>query len=302
MTKEDRKIAYINKKIQKLSQSYIVVVMPQGLGDILYFCLFLEDYRREHIGNKIAFIVTKKHFMDLAILYKHLIDKIIYIDSSLLNKVDNSRFIYYYPQIYNENNPQEHLMHAVKQAIGVNINAIPYYPTIYVSQHEKWTIRKTISKPGKAILISPEAVSCNVDITETEWIDLADTLKEKGMEVYFNTNKKNMYGSYPKVFFSLRKTLIFSHYAGYFIGFRSGLCDVVAAFSDCKQIVIYPNNKKIGEFPSIKNFDINPNKKYMDYCSLKTAFPDRAITEFIYENGQLLNMIGREFRDGEDIS
>lgn len=302
MRKEDRKITYINKKIQRLSQSYVVVVMPQGLGDILYFCLYLKHYKREHSTNKIAFIVTKKHFRDLANFYKNLFDKIIYIDAPLLNKVDNSRLVYYYPQIYNENNPQEHLMYAVKQGIGVDINSTPYYPTIYVSRHEKRIIGKIISKPGRTILISPEAVSCSVDISEKEWIDLADTLREKGMEVYFNTNKQEMYGNYPKIFFSLRKTLIFTHYAGYFIGFRSGLCDVVAAFSDCKQIIIYPNNKKIGEFPSIKNFDINPNEKYMDYCSLKKAFPDRTITEFIYKKGQLLNRIEREFRNGEDLS
>ena len=301
MKKEEREINCINKKIRRLGQTHIFVVMPQGLGDILYLCLYIKQYRHLHDGKKVALIVTKKHFLDLAMLYKEFFETILYININLLGKVDNSKFVYYEPFVYNADNPQDYLDNAIKQGIGIDIHAVPYYPTIYVSQYEKKRIEKLIPKSGKTILISPEAVSCSVDINENEWIYLADVLEKKDMQVYFNCPNNTLYGKYPKLFLPLRETLLFTHYAGYFIGLRSGLCDVIAAFSDCKQIVIYPNNKQYGEFPSIKNYNRNPNIRYMEYCSLKRIFPDRRITEFIYEK-RLFDLIEREFKSGEDIS
>mgnify|MGYP002509928937 CR=1 FL=1 len=301
MAKKEWEAKQINKKIHALEQSHILILIPQGLGDILYFCSYIKEYRRLHAGKKIALIVTKMHFLNLIMLYKEFFDAVLYIDINLFNKVDDSKFIYYEPWIYNPDNPQEHLITAVKQGMGINMNVIPYYPTIYISKYEKIRIRKLIPKPGKTILISPEAVSCSVDITESEWIYLADILEKKGFCVYFNCENRAMYEKYPKLFLPLQETLVFTHYAGYFIGIRSGLCDVVAAFSDCKQIIIYPHNKKKGAFPSIKNYDRNPNLQYMEYCSLKKAFPDRIITEFICKRS-LFDLIEREFESGKDIS
>ncbi len=299
--KNEWEVNQINRRIRELDPSYRLVFIPQGLGDILYFCSYLKEYRQLYAGKKLALIVTKKHFCDLIMLYKKYWEKLFYIDVNLFGKIDNSRFIYYEPWIYNPDKPEDHLIHAVKQGMGVNRSATPYYPTIYISQYEKRRMEKLIKKSGKAVLISPEAVSCSVNITQDEWIYLADVLEKNGLQVYFNCGNNVKYGKYPNLFLSLRETLIFTHYAGHFIGIRSGLCDVVAAFSDCKQIFIYPNNKGEGEFPSIKNYDKNPNLQYMDYCSLKRAFPDRIITEFICEKN-LFNLIEREFKSGEDIS
>jgi hypothetical protein len=301
MAKKELEVKQINKRIQALGQSHIFILIPQGLGDILYFCSYIKEYRRLHTGKKVALIITKKHFLDLIMLYKEFFETVLYIDISLFNKVDDSKFIYYESWIYNPDNPQEHLITAVKQGMGINVNTMPYYPTIYISRYEKLRIKKLIPKPGKTILISPEAVSCSVDIAESEWVYLADILERKGFQVYFNSGNRKMYGKYPKLFLPLRDTLIFTHYAGYFIGTRSGLCDVIAAFSNCKQIIIYPRNKKRGEFPSIKNYDRNPNTQYMEYCSLKKAFPDRIITEVICKKG-VFDLIEREFGSGKDIS
>lgn len=301
MQDEELRIARFNRKIKKIDSSYIIVTMPQGLGDILFFCIFSKEYRRLHPQNKLALLVTKRHFLNLAELYRDCFDKILYVDADIFSKIDSSRLTFYYHLIYDEKNPQVHLADAVRNAIGVGNNVNPYYPVIYVSAKEKRRIQKLGVQRGRTVLISPEAVSCSIDASEEDWLNIADMLEKKGFRVFFNCGNNLMYGTYPKVFLSLRETLIFTHYAGYFIGFRSGLCDVISAFSDCRQIIVYPNNKRQGEFPAVKDFDINPNVKYMEYCSLKRAFPDRIITEFIYEKGRMAAAIEREFGNGENI-
>ena len=302
LSKRRIKILKANIRNVFISSSYGIIVMPQGLGDILFFCMFAEEYKKIHNVKKLALVVTKKHFLDLAKLYKTSFEKIIYIDASIFNDVNANRFTFFYPKIYDDNNPQEHLIDAVKNAMGVPRNTNAYYPMIYIKKTEKKKIESMGVHIGKSILIAPDAVSCSIDMVEQEWIGIADMLTNMGYTVFFNSKNQDLYGSYKKVFLSVRETIIFTHYAGAFLGFRSGLCDVIAAFSDCKQFIIYPNNKKKDEFKSIVNYNLNPNERYMQYCSLKYAFPDRNISEYIYKKETLIRRIKEEFKNGKNFS
>lgn len=295
------KIVIANIKNLHYSSSYDVVVMPQGLGDILFFCMYAQEYKRIHNCNRLALVVTKKHFKDLAKIYKACFEKIIYIDEQIFSSVNMNKFTFLYSKIYDDNSPKERLVDAIKDAMNVPQTANAYYPMIYIRKSEKRRIDKIGVPFGKGILIAPDAVSCSIDMTQQDWINIADMLSSMGYTVFFNSKNPNLYGKYKKIFLSVRETIIFTHYAGAFIGFRSGLCDVIAAFSDCNQFIIYPNNRMKGEFKSITNYDSNPNEKYMHYCSLQYTFPDRNIFEYIYKKENLMQKIKEVFKNGKNF-
>ncbi len=48
-----------------------ILYPPQGLGDILFVCALIREYKRSNPNKKIAILVTKKHFYDFAKLYQN---------------------------------------------------------------------------------------------------------------------------------------------------------------------------------------------------------------------------------------
>ena len=193
MQTEELEITKVNQKINSLDDSYIIVVMPQGLGDILFFCIYAKEYRKMHSGRKLALVVSKLHFLDLANLYSQCFETILYVPAAIFDKVDNTRFTYFFPMIYDEKNPQTHLAVAVRRAMGIENCNTPYYPIIYVTKKVKKMIEKYHFPRGKTVLVAPEAVSCTIDMTEEDWVKIADRLADKGLTVFFNSKDQSSY-------------------------------------------------------------------------------------------------------------
>lgn len=98
-------------------------------------------------------------------------------------------------------------------------------------------------KKGKTVVLAPYAGSFIPDMTADDWKDIADTLKSKGYTVCTNSSgdaEPVISGTVP-IFFMYDRAISFLEYAGGFIAFRSGLCDVVSQ-AKCKMIIFYDNN------------------------------------------------------------
>ena len=96
-------------------------------------------------------------------------------------------------------------------------------------------------KEGKTALLSPYSES-NKDefgISSDFWIKLAEKLNELGYLVYTNcaNNEEPIVGT-KGLFIPFINVVPFMNRAGLFIGFRSGLCDMVSS-SACKKIIIH---------------------------------------------------------------
>lgn len=92
---------------------------------------------------------------------------------------------------------------------------------------------------GKTVVLAPESVSCRSFGWE-QWSTLIELLHENGLSVVVNASDSSL------VVDGVKTALIPYHLllgvlneAGYFLGIRSGLCDIVAG-SFCKMIVLYP--------------------------------------------------------------
>ena len=133
-------------------------------------------------------------------------------------------------------------------------------------------------KKDKTILISLHANSLSENFDVKEWRKIAMDLTQKGFNVVFNTPAKDFYG-YKTLFLSVKETLEFISLCGYFIGYRSGFCDVLAShLKNTRSFIFYPilNNSSrtrntFEYFNLSSNFD-NKNTKeviYTDFPSLQ---------------------------------
>lgn len=92
---------------------------------------------------------------------------------------------------------------------------------------------------GRTVVLSPYSNTL-FEAPDSFWETIADYCNSKGYAVC--TNCAGEY-EYPVkgtkgVFFSLENAITFMNQAGYFIGVRSGLCDIISS-SSCKKVILY---------------------------------------------------------------
>lgn len=96
-------------------------------------------------------------------------------------------------------------------------------------------------KPGRTIIISPY-VNTLGQLPMWFWIELVAALTNLGFSVCTNCSGKEatIYGT-VRLDIPYCKMKTYCEYAGYFIGSRSGLCEVISSFSMHKIIIYQPN-------------------------------------------------------------
>ena len=282
---------------------YIVVYPPQGLGDILQVLMHLQGLKAIYPGKKVALVITKPHFLELAKLYHKVTDKFLYLSQDQCEILAKSRYGELFRsswwKVYDEKSPRLYFHYAVMAAYGIPAHTPAYIPKIQASRKTLRHLNSLGIKNGGTVIIAPEAVSCDEVISLEVWMKVAVNLEGQGFKVFFNS-RNEAYGKERLLFLPLQETLHAITQGGGFIGYRSGLCDVVSAFTKSRQIIVYPNNRKPGEYPSIMGYDQNPNEKYMEYCSLNNIYPDKEIRELIYSEDGLLSAVKEVFGNGQD--
>lgn len=113
----------------------------------------------------------------------------------------------------------------------------PHFPKRSERVHE--IFQEYGLKFGKTILLSPYATHFTASISDKQWETLAEKLKKKGYSVCTNCagDEKPVRGTQaPPI--ELEDCVEFVENAGYFIGVRSGLCDLIC-MAECSKIIIY---------------------------------------------------------------
>ena len=132
------------------------------------------------------------------------------------------------------------------------------------------------------MLISTEATSFSQIISDEEWLFIASLLQKQGYDVVFNT-KNEKFKLHKTVFLSIKETVEFLCLSGYFIGYRSGLCDVLLPLTNARALVVYPNYVKspitIKNYYSIEKIYNRSNIKEAIYLN-KNHLAELAIKSF----------------------
>ncbi len=118
-------------------------------------------------------------------------------------------------------------------------------------------VRKGVAK-GRTVIIAPEANSVtHLDIEV--WNQIINGLKQKGYCVLVNTEHDKGYHT-SNYFCKYAESVSLLEYAGYFIGLRSGFCDITAS-AICQKVVIYP--------AKTARVDYNEHRTEIEFCGLK---------------------------------
>lgn len=249
---------------------------PQGLGDILFVCSLMKEYKKINPEKRVIICVTKQHFYDLAKLYKEDVDEVIfYKEHFSIEKMEDK--IYKDKTFYEIYHSVESFKYLFTKALGMKNESQFCYPEI--EKIEDNSLKNTI-------LIAPDTVSCPKIIDDDFWLNIADELSKKGIKVMFNCVDEKRFVNYEKVFLDIKTTIQKVNNMKAFISYRSGLADVIGAFCrETPQFVVYPSEN----IPNLGNFSTEKEgvEAYFEFCSIKKNFDNDFVNEYIYEDNMM---------------
>lgn len=131
--------------------------------------------------------------------------------------------------------------------------------------------------PGRTVALSPYTNTL-ADLPDTFWNMVVQALKKRGYVVCTNSSggqEPAVKGTAP-VFFPLDIAPQFISRAGYFIGVRSGFCDVVSS-ADAKKIILYDRRDRFFLSSAYEYFSLN----HMGLCgdAVEIEFDNKKIKE-----------------------
>ena len=124
---------------------------------------------------------------------------------------------------------------------------------------------------GKTVILSPYAGHNLLAIPMPVWEIIAMELTARGYSVCTNSageDEPPISGT-QAVFFNFSNAVPIVNAAGYFIGIRSGLCDIISS-SSCKMIIIYLSASNVipMHYFSLKRMGLNENAIEFEYDGL----------------------------------
>lgn len=269
----------IYNRLKSDNDETILVYDYTGLGDVFIFCGLLKgnedkvfdgNFRLVVIGNACKRVAQMFNLTNVCALSEN--DSI-----ALMHFAKFSGGKYHILSI----TPFSRVMYTEKisgSMAGIKINMLDmykyvffklpadakfYYPQIaavdkdIAELFEQQNLRK-----GKTVILAPYANTV-IGYPQTFWIELADRLTEEGYDVCTNCNgtEKEIIGT-KRLEFKLEIAERVIDYAGYFIGLRSGFCDIICN-SSARKVILYPIyyifNSDLYEFCSLKKMGVGKN-------------------------------------------
>ena len=258
------------KKLKKKYPESNILVCPGRSGDTYVAGAFLSEYLiKEQIENYVLTVIGGASESVAKLFDIKQIEKITLHDTtSLINLrrlIGADRFdlkILHFTMGHSPvsvmngliSNPRITLADVYKYAVYMlEEDSLPEKP---IKKENKETVKTLFSNldliPKKTVILSPYANSYSDDNLSVMWETMAEMLISAGYTVCTNSVGKSeppIKNTTP-IFFSIEDSISIMEYAGYYIGLRSGLSDIISS-ANTKKIIFYRNNWNLGSF---KNF------------------------------------------------
>ena len=248
-------------------KDYTVIMPPPGAGDTLLICGLIKEFKIKS-QNQILLIVTSQYYKNIAELVNsadkiHLLPKTVEIS-------DISKKQLHDVNIYNSGGHFEYnnMLQGFAAKLDLpNVNKLSFN-FIKTSDSVEDYFKRLNLKIGKTILISTEAVSYPDIIDLEDWRILAQVLKAMGYDIVFNSCKENFF-EFKTLFLNPKEIIAFTEVAGGFLGYRSGLCDLIAGFTNIKQFILYCNLETHDYFTADEVMVVTSLKDQYDCINVK---------------------------------
>lgn len=293
-----------NGLIRKYGDVPVFLCPYTGTGDIYLIGCFWKQYiERNGIENYIFVVINgacKKAAMLFGIKNIELLKKRSYcsnlLDYYLLypDKVDMVVLNDSWPHIHT--NPIEWFRgyHGLdftkmfrKYVFHLPDDVKPEHPVFETAEEELTLLfEKYQLMPGKTVVLSPYSNTL-ADMADRFWADLAESLKEAGFAVCTNSSGEDepaISGTVP-VFFPLNIAPQFIEKAGYFVGIRSGFCDVISA-ANAKKVILYDAEERFYngssfEYFSLERMGLCDDASEIQFEREDTSLADTVLSKFI---------------------
>lgn len=261
----------------------------KATGDVYIFGLYFDTFIHKNNISDYIFVTVGKGDAKVATMYSiknivpisqeemdNLVRFSIFIGRKQLNiKILHYRAICMHTGVidnlrnYKTLNFVEMLLYIVFHLDRETPQQHPDFTTNLAYIKEIFKERKLL--PGKTVILSPYSNSIPW-LPFYFWETLANRLSENGFAVCTNSigSSEPVIKDTTPIFFSYDNAKPFLEYAGFFIGIRSGFCDIISSFK-CKKIIINQPDIRFGVGTVI------------NYFSLKDMGLDRAVLELEYQ-------------------
>ena len=249
---------YYKKLKKKYGDDTTILFCPHtGTGDIYNIGQYFEKYlHKKHLGNYIFLFMGKSEQKVGDLFGIHgstelsrrnalrLVRFAQFIGTSNLDMIQ----MHHYPPA-----PQAHVHTDLLEGYnGLTFHETYKYVTMEMDKEimpdnpqftEDTDVGKVFQRSGlvkgKTVIIAPYSTSANI-ISPSTWERIVEMLITEGFSVATNcaSSKEVPIEGSVELRFSYQHTKSYLEYAGYFIGTRSGFCDVISSVKECKIIVL----------------------------------------------------------------
>lgn len=249
-----------------------------GTGDVYLVCSYINKYVQKNEINEYVLVVIGKSNYKVANLFEidniekinqDEADKLTYLYMTICDVSDDIKLMHHDPtQNYcgilenlrniNETKFIDMYIHNIFMCDIVKDREFPKFN--YTSKKINDLFIKYRLEPNNTVILSPY-VNTLPAIPWWVWIELAKKLKMAGYMVCTNCgspNEKEIEGTVA-LRFSYDISVPVIEKCGFFIGIRSGFCDVIST-AKCKKIIIYQPYIFWGEGTNLDYFSLNKNK------------------------------------------
>lgn len=259
-----------NKIIEKYGNLPLYVCPYKGTGDIYLIGIYLDAHLKKRgvdnyiitvIGNACANVGKMFNFKNMEVITQQQSDNLLGFLRVMNDKNVDIKILHYGGHYMYTN--VVHLFGYYKKltfldlfrctVFDIDNDAEIKLPKFdYDNKYIEKLFEENNLKKGKTVVLSPYSTSTPCEIGDV-WINLANELKQQGYTVCTNSagDKEPEIPGTVKLFYALKYSLPILEYAGYFIGLRSGFCDLVCT-AECKKIVL--NQYKDFGFGTLRNF------------------------------------------------
>ncbi len=290
----------IRKKYGK--ECHIFLCPYTGTGDIYLICSLLNQYVKINNIEDYVLVVVSNACRKVANLYNiakveklkntdmcsHLISYyMVEPDKCKIKVLNDSWGDIYTNQTqwirgYKGNNFYEMFR---KYVFDLPKDTLPEPPLLdNMSSEVQEFVSKNNLRKGKTIIISPYATTL-ADLPGTFWEKLVVRLIKLGYMVCTNIGSEyeTAVENTTPIFFPLSIAPQVVEYAGYFVGVRSGLCDVISS-SQAKKIILYGHTNWFYNCRAYEYFSLNKMKLCNDAVEIEFSGVSDSLVEEIIKN------------------
>lgn len=242
---------------------YILISPWKGTGDVYYLCKYLPAFLKKKSITNYVWLVCGKSEASVIGLFDNCVDAsrcLVYDGESLRN-------LLYYATFVDLIDKRVFCMHQVSPVhtssicgyfagrnglsmermtrdviLDLDSSCEVIFPNFKNDDTVDVFFEDNGLIPGKTVIVSPYSVSA-MELSIDFWQEIVDILIDNGYTVCTNSvgpSEPVLKNTVP-IFFKYAHAKCYLEKAGYFIGMRSGLCDIVDNVR-CKKAYVYPSN------------------------------------------------------------